>query len=201
MATALFQCCDVNTVEKLAYAIYRNPPYSGVKIYKQGLLMYMSFYYDFITIYEYCMNMIPYFSGSATFIGIDEKADGCSDHYSLACLTNTPYLVEYRSGLQRGYLRTLKHDFHRAITKANFTYEEALTIVQRCYIGRDVNTGCNKIALIVRQLSQIPLLKYTYLDQVVESPDVRFESEVGHLTLIRTMAHICYLRLSKFKLN
>lgn len=201
LATALFQCADMNTIEQLANTIYRNPPCPNVKVYKQGLLMYIWFYYDFKTVYEYCMNLIPYCSGSAAFIGIDETANGPRDYYSLAVITNTPYLVEFRSGLQKGYLRTLKHDFHRAISRCNFTYEEAATIVQRCFIGRDVFASCNQIALIIRQLSQIPLLKYSYLDQVVESPDVRIESEVGHWTLIRAMAHICYLRLEKFKLN
>lgn len=201
LATALFQCANANIVPQLANSIYRNPPCQGVKVYQQGTLLHMLFYYDFFSVYEYCMNIIPYFSGSVAFIGIDETANSGRDFYNLSVITNTPPVVEYRSSLQAGYMRMLKHDFHRAITGLNFTYEDALTIVERCFLGRDVFSSCSQVSLIIRQLSQIPALKYSYLDKVVESPDVRFESEVGHWTLIRAMAHICYLRLDKFKLN
>lgn len=195
MATALFQCVDQPTAAQMQVLILSEPPCDDVKTWLFGKLFGISFRYDCVQIYHWGMNLVTRFQGRVAFIGIDERASVPDDKYKLMILDNMPAMPSLRNQTERSYFASLKRDFLKAIKKYEYSYEEIHAICQACYLGVDQHDAVNYIARVIYHISNSNI-RMINTNNLLDGPVTNNYSDGSHRTMIRCMAHFCYLGLS-----
>lgn len=199
MATALFRCRNSDIVLRLSGYIKDNLPCQTCETWPFDEILGISFRGICRDAYYFCMNLVPQWPGDITFLGIDETSNTPVDQYKIATLDK---YGEKKAKLFDTYFSILRRDFVRAVFKSYFSYEEALTIVERCalsYLDRDEWQYLQDLS---RWFHAVTMLDssvdlYEAIDKYITpsygSPMFNFA--------VRCMVHFCYLRLRKFKMN
>lgn len=201
MSSALFQCNNDDTVLRLSAYLQENPP-AGVmqtQTWPFGRLLGLSFRGDCKSVYYYGMDLIPHWPELVAFIGIDETSSVPNDHYKLTMLDTMPANKELRDRILDGYFENLKKDFIKAIFQSYFSYEEVLTITERCVLG---SSGWSELDFVTKSIHTMSNQMYSVeIHEFLGSQIKPAYSDVMFNLMLRSMAHFCYLRLRKFKLN
>lgn len=199
MAIALFQVYDESLSPQFLKIVGSACPVSVDSYGHCGRSVHMIFKKGFQKMYNYCMDVIPYYAGDIAFLGVDETRSEFGDYYYVSIIDSINYNPNLRDRCSVVYYQRLIESFTEAINNSFLTYEEALTICQRCRLGKDwVNSveTCAKIAYTLSQDSNSPQTVYDY----IESFGPQVYSEAGRLnTMVRVMVHFCLLRLPRFK--
>ena len=149
--------------------------------------------------YKFCMNAVVNFAGGIAFLGINEQADDYNGPYSLGLLTNMPSDYKKREEWQKKAFRKLISDFCEVTQNYDFTWEEVMTVCQRCAIGESWQDSALNCARIIHRLftSKMPVEETeSYINSYgacVYSIDHKFNN------IVLCMAHFCMLRLTRFK--
>ena len=202
MATAMFQCISNEVAIKLSQGILANPPWLGGRTRVSGRLCWFIFSGEFDgsckAVYEYFMNLVTNWPGYVAFIGIDETSNYQEDPYNLQIIDTIPQLPHQRDVEDNQSYMALQQDFLNVIVGTRYTYEEVLTICQRCYIGQDLMDSVKYCTTTIWQLSNASQLTQSLIS-LVSGPNAFTYSEDNSNTLVRCMAHFCYLLRDRFR--
>lgn len=199
MATALFRCRNSDIVLRLSGHIKDNLPCQTCETWPFDEILGISFRGICRDVYYFCMNLVPQWPGDITFLGIDETSNTPVDQYKIAVLDK---YGEKKAKLFDTYFSILRRDFVRAVFKSYFSYEEALTIVERCALSYSDRDEWQYLQDLSRWFHAVTMLDssvdlYEAIDKYITpsygSPMFNFA--------VRGMVHFCYLRLRKFKMN
>lgn len=202
MATALFQCLGNDVAIRLAQSILANPPWIGGRTRVSGRLCWFIFSGGFDgsckAVYEYFMGLVPNWKGYVAFIGIDETSNYQEDPYNLKVLDTIPQLPHQRDAVDNQSYMALQQDFLEVIVGTRWSYEEVLTVCERCYLGQDMMDSVKYCTTTIWQLSNAMQLTHQ-LVSLVSGPNAFTYSEDNSNTLVRCMAHFCYLLRGRFR--
>lgn len=199
MSIAIFQCLGDGRIKKLATHLQADKNFRGCSFTQMSTILCVSFSGDCGQMYKRCMAVAEEFVEEVAFIGVDESSKYPADYYSLDALGQMARLVEYRTVKQDSCYNVLKYEFKKAIRGSHFTYEDFVNIISHCYLGIDiVNSGVGYVANLFESMANVDMSDED-MEQLIEDETACELSAVGHWTIIRVMAHVCYLCLSRFK--
>lgn len=190
MATALFQCIS----EDVARNMERCLPVAPVEVTDFrtfGNLSCIVFTGDCGNMYWWCMDISSQSPRTVSFIGVDEDSCYADDPYKLAMLYNVPRMNILRTEAQEHYYSDLVEKFMSAITHFEFDDSQLARICSQCVLGQDENNSAGSCITKVKMcMSHGRQGNYRNLLSIDDEDSY---SSVGQNTLVRVMAHICYL--------
>lgn len=196
MAVAIFQCSDSASAMMLGNAIYNSPPFRGVQVLPDGRKVHLVFRGDCETVYYYCMEVVLGCEHRAAFLGIDEVALRPVDYYNIAELSVMPMISKSRSYSARKSFNKLQSDFLPTIKRSFYSYEEVMTICQRCVLGVDKFNSVKYCADTIHYLSVLTNTSIVNMASLLDCQTCWSDGVFN--TMVLCMAHFCYLRLPKF---
>lgn len=196
MAIATFQCDNEDFAIALGYIIKDNPPHRRVRVGVNERFVHLAFVDKCELVYYYCMELVTGCTGRAAFLGIDELALKPGDYYNLATLDTISLNRQKRSYETIKDFNKLRSDFLVAIKQSLYSYDEVLTVCQRCVLGED---KFNSVKYCTDTIHYLSVLTNLVASNVVSALDCQMCYSDGTFnTMVRCMAHYCYLRLAKF---
>lgn len=197
MAVAMFKCVDMSTASEFNAFLGSALP---VHIDSAGAgadYSWLEFRKDFEDMYRYCMDAVPHYSGRVAFIGIDQNATGVRDFYSISLLSK----MKPGRVLQdlAPYYNYLLSDFTVAINNSYLSWEEVVSICERCFLGFILYDSVNAISRTIYALSQgysTPQEVAGFLERL---GNFAYDPDRVWNNLVHVMIHFCMLRLPKFR--
>lgn len=190
MSTALFVCMSDNMAHSLQSELYTAP----VHIYDSHALsnsLYVWFDGDCPEMYGYCLEKSLSSHGKISFIGIDEVRTKLLDQYSVIPLSKLPRMRNLRSDTQQKLLYILIEQFMRACVTFDIPDDWLRSVCQCSVIGVDTYDSAGHCFHAVRCCQECGK-RMNYI--AVCDPYSGSVYSVGDWnTMVRVMAHICYL--------
>lgn len=187
MATALFQCIDNGTA--IITHSYLLRQFSNVQHFDN--LVAVVFDGDCGEVYWRCMRYAEGTDNKVAFIGIDETASYPSDPYEVFLLGSMPQYKSYRTDGQTYAFARLVEQFMNAVTSFELTEDQIEEICKQCVLGEDPDGSAFYCMNAVRVCgTQGRQCNYK---NVLDSAHAWTYSCPTQNTMVRVMAHICYL--------
>lgn len=192
MSTALFQCVSDGIAHNLHHCMPVAPvPATDIKYEAMGRLACYTFRGDCAKMYWWCMELAERGLRAISFIGVDEVATYADDPYKLTILGFMPMSMEKRTENEQYYFTGLIEKFMTAILRSPIEDDWLQRIVKQCVLGQDWYESAdfcyNAVRMCAKEGRQIDYRRLLASE--------RGFSEFGS-TLVRVMAHICYLHES-----
>lgn len=200
MSYALLECIDVDTAKNLCTFLRNASGRAGVEFSPNffGRMVGASYQGDFNFVYPFFMELVTYYPRKIAFIGINDKNTYPDDDYKLVLLEDMPVYATLRNATEKKYWDILKKDFLKAVNKSGMTYDEFVTIIQRCAIGQVSDRDIGMCAMDFKTLAN-GNQRMMNLEALLDSGRLYDSMSYGFYTQMRSMAHVCYLRLRKFR--
>lgn len=190
MATALFQCISPD----VAANMYRCLPVAPVMvIHYQSFsnLFSIVFSGDCGSMYWLCLDIAEKSPKTVSFVGIDERAMSSDDPYKL-CLIGCVPQKSLRSKMQQEYLSILIEHFMTSVRQTAPLDDAWLRrICNQSVLGDDVDGSAEYCFQAVRRCEQYGR-KINYRS-MLDGYLGRTYGDGDWNTIVRVMAHLCYL--------
>lgn len=197
MGVAMFKCVDMSTASEFNAFLGSAIPVHLDSFGSGADYSWLVFRKDFEVMYNYCMDAVPHYSGRVAFIGIDQNATDVRDPYKISLLSKMkPGRVQNDLA---PYYNQLLLDFTVAINNSHLSWENVVSICERCLLGYILYDSVNAISRAVYTLSQgysTPQQVAVFLDKL---DNFAYDPDLVWNNLVHVLIHFCMLRLPKFR--